>query len=226
MAINRTPFKCARGRDTLALGFIVLEQCFRHAKTLVARRTNEPPGIFDILGPTIGDRETAGHDGAELTVRAKPIAHCARRAIIVRIAILIVAHSGHAAHGEPSPIKGRAGRDVDGAGNGIGVLTGNETLGDFEVGNDVRWNRVEVDRSCCRIDRNDAHTIDRDRAEFRRTAADIDVAAFALVALDANTRHALQCFGDIRIWETADGICRKHRDGIVRLTLLIERARG
>jgi hypothetical protein len=62
-------------------------------------------------------------------------------------------------------------------------------------------------------------------ADHSLGAAHVDIAALALIALDADAGCALQRLGDIGIGEAADRIGRNDGDGVVGGPLLIERAR-
>ena len=220
--VGRAPFERTGAGDALTLGVVILEQSLGDAQA----GGRLAPRILDIVRAAMGRGIAARQQHAELAILAERIADRGRSAIIVALAELVVAHAAHAGQREALAIERRARRDVDRTGDRIRILIGEERLGHFQIGDDVRRDRVEVDGARRRVDRGDLDAVDRDCRPFRRCAADVDVAALALVTLDADARCTLQRLGDIGIGEAADRVRRDDGDRIVGGALLVERPRG
>ncbi|MNX74582.1 hypothetical protein D3C86_1060270 [compost metagenome] len=217
--IRRAPFQGAGQGLTGALGLILLEQGLLEHEDAVFL----DPGVLDVLGAAVGLGIAERQEGAEGLVRTKDVRDRGPGAGVVA-AVVIIAAAGVAAERQTAGVEGRARLDVDRAGDRVGVLAGQQRLGDFDVGDDVAGQGVQVDRAGARIDRRNRHAVHRHGGEGRRGAAHVDVAAFALVTLDGDAGDALQRLGDVGIGVAADSVRRQDVDRAVGVLLLVQRA--
>ncbi|MNS64780.1 hypothetical protein D3C72_979200 [compost metagenome] len=157
--VRRAELQRAVDRLARALGLVVLEQAFLESEHLAAfGGLHLGPAGLDVVRAAIGLGVGVGQQAAEGLVRAEDVRRRDARADVLA-AIVVVTAAGIAADGQTTLIEGRAGLDVHRAGDGIGVLARQQGLGDFDVGDDVAGQGVQVDGARARIDRRDGHAV-------------------------------------------------------------------
>src|SRR5690606_12309156 len=120
-----------------ALGVVVLEQAFLEGEDLAfALDLHLGPAGLDVVGTAVGLGVGVGQQAAEGLVCAEDVRRRGARADVLA-AVVVVAAARIAADGQAALVEGRAGLDVDRAGDGVGVLARQQGLGDLDVGDDV-----------------------------------------------------------------------------------------
>ncbi len=104
-------------------------------------------------------------------------------------------------------------------------MIGGKRLEDFDALDQVRGNHVQLDVAHVGFRRRHVDAIDRHVAQARFGAADLDVFAFAFVALQRNAGQAADGVGDIRIREAGDDSFGQHLHDVFGGGLDVDRFR-
>ena len=129
--------------------------------------------------------------------------------------------SAHGGEADIGLLGGFPGHEIHGAPDGIPFLVGGKSFVDFDRIDEVGGNRIKLYVAHA-FWRRHMYAVDGDIAEARLRAADLDVLAFAFVALEGNAGHAADGIGNISIRQAGDDFAGEHLHDIVRGNLTIE----
>ena len=112
--------------------------------------------------------------------------------------------------------------EVHAAADAIGVHVGLQRLVDFDRLDEIRSQRVQLDLPHAGLRGWHVHAVDRQVAQPRFGAADLDVLPFALVPLERHARQTAQRVGDIRVRQARDDFGGQHLDDVVGRALAVD----
>ncbi len=127
----------------------------------------------------------------------------------------------HGYHGHRL-VRGRLRADVDAAADPVAVHVRLQRLVDFDRLHEVRRDRVHLDLPNAAFRRRHVDAIDRQVAEAWLGAANLDVLAFAFVALECDAWQPPDRIGDVRVRQARDDLRRQHLDDVVRGALAVD----
>ena len=192
------------------------------ARVQLVERQRRRVDDLHVLVAAVRFRAAARHDQAGLAAVEPPAGREAVVVLLVAVEKLVVAAADGAE--QPQLLRRLLHHEVDAAADRVGVHVGRQRLGHFDRLQQLRRHDVDRDLTNERIGRRNPLAVDHHRVEPRLGAADVHVAALALILGDRHAGNALRRLGGVAVRKRADLIGRDDVGDVRRGLLLVERA--
>ncbi len=123
----------------------------------------------------------------------------------------------------PNPVQGYRrlfaggfGYQVHGATYAVAIDIGLQCLVDFNGFHEIGGDGIELDLAHAGFRRRNGYAVDHGVAQARFRAANLNILAFAFVALDGDRRHAAKCIGNIGVGQRNNHVGRQNLKNVLR----------